>query len=659
MLDFNDAPRQGAFLEDAHLRKARVEAALKSRIREFVRYLYPQAAGLGSDTARIGNVSGKRGESLAIAIDKIKAGMWKDHNTGETGDVFTLYARAHNLDSHSDFAQVLAECDAWAGGTPTARAEIRHTAEKAKPVEPEQKKELEHAYIYRDKAGRKVAEVRRYRFPDGRKTYLPFKHNSEPGMPTPRPLYAQDRWHSSPVVVLVEGEKCADALLSIGVEATTAMGGANTSIEKTDWTPLAGREVYLWPDNDQPGLKLMATVRPVLEALGCRVRSLSPPLGKPEKWDAADALEEGFDIFSFLKAEPASSHGLTGQWIDEIAYAYEPELVEGLIPALGVGVIYGPSSAGKSFVTVDWAMRIASGGNVLGRYTEPSGVLYFAAEGQGGLRKRLVAARQAHGMDEVVLPFNYLPALLDLSKAETGDVERLCQYAEEAAREMQARGAPLKMVMIDTLAASAPSADENAQKDMGPVMLAFHRMAYRLGAVILLVAHTGKDVARGLRGWSGIRANADFAVECRVEKDELTGETTRRTLWLEKAKDGRDGFILSDYALRLVEMGKKRSGEADTTCRVDYVAPPEALPATGKQGQPAYTGAYQRIIETLNRAPKTTYEVADELGVDRSNAGKKLRNLERDGAIFSRDDGPRKVWVAIAHDLPSQHEQKQ
>ena len=368
---------------------------------------------------------------------------------------------------------------------------------------------------------------------------------------------------------------------------------------------------------------------------------------------ARGAIRKGYVKAEEAEPEGPKPHGLAGQWIDEIEYRYEPELVEGLIPAKGVGVIYGPSSAGKSFVTVDWAMRIAGSGKVLDRFTEASGVLYFAAEGQGGLRKRLVAARKAHGMDDVVLPFNYLPALLDLSRAETGDVERLCLYAEEAAIEMKARGAPLRVVVIDTLAAAAPSADENIQRDMGPIMLAFHRMANRLGAVILLVAHTGKDVARGLRGWSGIRANADFAIECRVDKDEDTGETTRRTLWLEKAKDGRDGFALSDYVLRISNLGAKRSGEPDTTCWVEYV-PHQALPpkASAKPST-LYSGAQKRILQFLSEGGKTTIEVAGHLGLDRSNAGKKLRAMEKDGAIFSRNEGQRQIWLITGDVLPT------
>jgi len=645
MIDFNSAPRQGV-LEDATLKRERVRKGLQARVREFVRYLYPRAVMTPRD-ARIGDASGARGYSMSISLTADEtAGRYIDHANGnEKGDIFGLYAVAHNLDPHRDFPQILAECDQWLGGAPAPRAEVRHKVEAAKPVEPEPTSTIEAKYVYRDKAGKKVCEVARMALSNGKKTFV-----VPGGMPTPRPLYGLERWHTSAFVVLVEGEKCADALTSIGVDATTLMGGSSTIIDKSDLTPLAGKTVILWPDNDAPGFKLMDDLAAPLAAIGCIVQRLNPPPGRPDKWDAADAIAEGFDVVGFLKArdEPAPpAHGLAGQWIDDIAYAYEPELIEGLIPSNGVGVIYGPSSAGKSFITVDWAMRIASGGRVLGRFTEASGVLYFAAEGQGGLRKRLVAARQAHGMDDVVLPLNYLPALLDLSKAETGDVEKLSLYAEDVAREMLARGAPLRIVVIDTLAAAAPSADENAQKDMGPIMLAFHRMANRLGAVVLLVAHTGKDVARGLRGWSGIRANADFAIECRVDKDEDTGETSRRSLWLEKAKDGRDGFTLSDYALRVVEMGTKRSGEPDTTCRVDYVEPPPA--ATEPAGKPLSKSA-RLVMTLLSEGPKFVKELVEETGLKRPTVQLILSDLAVSRHVYAKEAEGAKLWYVLENE---------
>ena len=54
-------------------------------------------------------------------------------------------------------------------------------------------------------------------------------------------------------VVLVEGEKCAQTLIDAGVVATTAMHGAHAPIEKTDWSPLTGKHVLIWPDRDKAG----------------------------------------------------------------------------------------------------------------------------------------------------------------------------------------------------------------------------------------------------------------------------------------------------------------------------------------------------------------------------------------------------------------------
>jgi putative DNA primase/helicase len=59
--------------------------------------------------------------------------------------------------------------------------------------------------------------------------------------PDPRPLYNQPGMAAASHVVLVEGEKCAQALIAIGVVATTAMHGANAPVDKTDWSPLAGK----------------------------------------------------------------------------------------------------------------------------------------------------------------------------------------------------------------------------------------------------------------------------------------------------------------------------------------------------------------------------------------------------------------------------------
>ena len=80
-----------------------------------------------------------------------------------------------------------------------------------------------------------------------------FSHGSDTIGSTPLVrLDALSRYEGA--VVLVEGEKCADALNGIGILATTAFGGCN-GVGKADFSSLGGRKVVIWPDNDAAGLK--------------------------------------------------------------------------------------------------------------------------------------------------------------------------------------------------------------------------------------------------------------------------------------------------------------------------------------------------------------------------------------------------------------------
>lgn len=121
---------------------------------------------------------------------------------------------------------------------------------------------------------------------------------SSPALAAPesRPLYNQSGVVAAEQVILVEGEKCAQALIEAGITATTAMHGANAPVDKTDWSPLAGKAVLIWPDRDKPGFGYAeAASQAVLMAGATSCAILLPPDAKPEGWDAADALAEGFD----------------------------------------------------------------------------------------------------------------------------------------------------------------------------------------------------------------------------------------------------------------------------------------------------------------------------------------------------------------------------
>jgi putative DNA primase/helicase len=89
------------------------------------------------------------------------------------------------------------------------------------------------------------------------------------------------------------------------------MNGAHAPIDKTDWTPLAGKHVLIWPDRDKAGWDYALNASDAIMAAGAASCALlmppanpSPehPEGQPDGWDAADAVSEGFDVGDFLSS---------------------------------------------------------------------------------------------------------------------------------------------------------------------------------------------------------------------------------------------------------------------------------------------------------------------------------------------------------------------
>jgi hypothetical protein len=150
-----------------------------------------------------------------------------------------------------------------------------------------------------------------FRLPDGSwrveddkgkpaKIYLPAYPGGAPRkMPPPyatgalRPLFnlpAIVAAATSTVVYVVEGEPCVDALASVGILATTSSGGASNA-HRTDWSPLAGRHVVIWPDNDEPGAGYADAVTAILSSLAPHPNIRWVEIGQldlPEGGDAVD-----------------------------------------------------------------------------------------------------------------------------------------------------------------------------------------------------------------------------------------------------------------------------------------------------------------------------------------------------------------------------------
>ncbi|MGP8164176.1 MAG: AAA family ATPase [Steroidobacteraceae bacterium] len=202
-------------------------------------------------------------------------------------------------------------------------------------------------------------------------------------------------------------------------------------------------------------------------------------------------------------------------------------IVDGVLPRSELAVIYGESGCGKSFFATDMAAAVARGVPWQGRETKQGKVVYVCGESPGGFRKRFQAYAHHHklklnDLDESMFLVTNAP---DLCKRE--DVSQLCA-------ELHAVG-PLALIVIDTLARATPGANENSGEDMGKALKHCQKIHQETGALVVLIHHSGKDQARGARGWSGIRAATDTEIE--VTRPGVS----YRLATLTKQRDGEDG----------------------------------------------------------------------------------------------------------------------
>jgi hypothetical protein len=272
-------------------------------------------------------------------------------------------------------------------------------------------------------------------------------------------------------------------------------------------------------------------------------------------------------------------------------------LAKGLWPEVGVCFLGGPSGSGKSFLSLLWATQICRGLPVLGFKSKRAGVVYVGAEDAGGIRLRMVGLRQEIGR----LEGDHLELIgqaPDLTDPE--DVADLRETLEQSRSDMASRGIRLGLVVIDTMSAATGAADENAGKDMKPVLRALESMATELGFLVLMVAHTGHSETHRLRGWSGLRADAAGLI---MLDERQKGEPGKITVV--KVKNGEDGQTFG-YNLRTITLGYDEDGDPITTCVVeDCEAPGGKSP-----GRPAKEG------ETRARIVHEAYGVAfDERAV--------------------------------------------
>ena len=301
-----------------------------------------------------------------------------------------------------------------------------------------------------------------------------------------------------------------------------------------------------------PDAGLEAEAEAVAREVGAEFVTM--PEGSPRNFDANDyAQREGFDALEVLLSraseppKPEPRYRLLNpadlQALPPLAWR-----VRGVLPAVGVAALFGPSASGKSFLGFDLAAHIAEGREWFAHRVTAAPVVYVALEGEAGFKLRADAWEQGNGRK---LPPG-LRLVLQGFKL-TGDVPDL------AAAIVAAVGAGA-VVFVDTLNRAAPTADENSSRDMGEILEGAKELQALTGGLVVLIHHTGKDAARGLRGHSSLFAAMDAAVEVSRDGD-------RREWKVSKAKDGQDGEAFP-FRLEVVQLPPDEDGEPVSSCVV-------------------------------------------------------------------------------------------
>ena len=395
-------------------------------------------------------------------------------------------------------------------------------------------------------------------------------------------------------IFLTEGEKAADALVSIGVIATSAHAGSGSWPEEITQY-FAGAVVIMVPDNDLAGWmyagKVAAALVPVVKSL--RILDLPVEALTDDAWEWVNVLggtrqalvelakvsplvtsADDVTIPARLVAaqetvapvQPQTAAGNVHQETDKTYKPFKIEswqsvkdepvnwLVQDVIPEKSFVALYGPPASFKSFIAMDIAECIASGRPWLGKEINGTGpVLYIAGEGHGGIGARIAAIKQHHNTPDEAQVY-VVRSQINL-RSSVDDFTNLILAIDEL---VQTLGKDLRMIVIDTLARAFGGGNENSSDDMGAFIQATGKIQNRYRCSLMLLHHAGKDTTKGLRGHSSLLGAVDTQMEI------IRFPQTREGLILmSKQKDGEDG---QNYGFEAIEVELPlREGEMSTS----------------------------------------------------------------------------------------------
>jgi len=488
---------------------------------------------------RIGGIDGSIGSSMAI---NLRTGQWYDHATEDKGgDLISLYAAVNNLTQGEAASELQGTVNIVRMTKPTklkplaSESDWEHALTKPETPAPEhwQHGEAHKIYKYEDSAGRPIGVIMRWDLPDGSKTISQcswMRHKKTDrctwkwqAFNAPRPLYRGELLNKMPSadVVIVEGEKAADALASkLPDHVVLSWAGGSKAINQSDWAILEGRNIAIWADNDEPGRKAANDLKGITGG-----NLIDAPQDKPEGWDAADAVAEGWTTPGLLELIASNvqrqtynvNFGNEGRpRSSEEAKARRPNvIIDGLLYAKSKLLIGGVAKAGKSHFAMSLASCMASGKPFLQwAAPEPQRVLYVDFE----LHEWELDERCASACNWDV-PSN----LATLSLRQHYDVRSTASLSK-VLKAIQAN--QFDVIILDCLYKFNSAEDENDNAAMKAIGSWMDEIIAKYGITPILIHHfgkgsqSGKEVIDRFRGASSVVGEMDGLISIISHENE-------------------------------------------------------------------------------------------------------------------------------------------
>jgi hypothetical protein len=276
----------------------------------------------------------------------------------------------------------------------------------------------------------------------------------------------------------------------------------------------------------------------------CRV--IMPPIAG---MDANDYLLAGHDLAALLTAQDETKKRLLTRADDLMREPVTTRwLIKGVMEAETLGLLFGESGSGKSFVAISQSCCIATGTPWFGRRVTQGPVVYVCGEGYGGVRRRLRAWELLTGIS-----LDGAPLYLSRRAVRFLDSSDIMLLSDEIA------GLPESpdLIVIDTLARAFAGGDENSTSDASRYISACDALKERFHSAALSVHHSGHATGDRSRGSSAFKAAMDH--EFKVAGGEA------KTLSVLKSKEGEIPAPIGFELVTVDTLWRDEDGDAITS----------------------------------------------------------------------------------------------